>query len=154
MTIGTNDLIDKFGTQDAVTTAGAEAAADAFISAGEWTNDDDAPEAGFVLVASWATETNIAGLLVNLYTRLKNIQSTNDAGAVMADNSAIFLGSFLVPAEDASDPYYMPLLSGLARLPNYYTSAVHEFYIENKTGQTIAANWSLYVTPITQGPHA
>lgn len=150
MAIGTNDAIDKFGTQDAVTTTGASTADTVFTSAGQWTNDDDAPEAAFVLTASWTTSTSIAGKPVHLYTRLHNIQSTNDASAPAADHRHVYLGSFVVPAS-STGPHYMPLRTFL---PNHYTSQVHEFYIENDTDQTIDANWSLHVTPISVGPHA
>lgn len=153
MAIGTNDLIDVFGTQDAVTTAGSSTAADAFTSAGQWTNDDDAPEAAALLIAQWATATSIAGKVIRLYGRLHNVQSTNDAPAPSATNPAVYLGSFVAPASTGSTDFYMPLASGRMRLPNQYSSQVWEFYIENKTGQTISANWSLYVTPISRGPH-
>lgn len=153
MAIGTDSAIDFFGTQDAVTTTGGSTADGAFTSAGQWTNDDDAPEAGFTLVAQWATATSIAGKPINLYTRLHNIQSTNDAPAPSATNPVVFLGSFIAPESTGSTDFYMPLASGTTRLPNQYTSQVHDFYIENRTGQTISANWSLYVTPITVGPH-
>jgi len=153
MAIGTDALIEFFGTQDAVTTAGSSTADAAFTSAGQWTNDDDAPEAGAVLIAQWATATNIAGKQINLYARLHNIQSTNDAPAPSATNLNVFLGTFIAPASTNSTDFYMPLAAGRMKLPNQYTSQVIEFYIENRTGQTIAANWSLYVTPVTVGPH-
>lgn len=154
MTIGADSLIEFFGTQDAVTTTGGSTADAAFTSAGNWTNDDDAPEAGAVLVAQWATATSIAGKSINLYGRLHNIQSTNDAPAPSATNPVVFLGSFIAPLSNATTDFYMPLVSGRMPLPNQYTSQAWEFYIENRTGQTISVNWSLYVTPITVGPHA
>lgn len=153
MSIATGDLIDSFGTQDAVTTSGSSTSADAFTSAGQWTNDDDAPEAAALLIAQWATATSIAGKVIRLYGRPHNVQSTNDAPAPSATNPVIYLGSFVAPASTGSTDFYMPLVSGRMRLPNQYSSQVWEFYIENKTGQTISANWSLYVTPISRGPH-
>ena len=153
MAIATNDLIDVFGTQDAVTTTGASTADAAFTSAGQWTNDDDAPFIAAVLTAQWATATSIAGKLINLYGRPHNIISTNDASAPSTTNDIIYLGSFKAPASTATTDFYMPLIAGRASLPNMYTSQVWEFYIENKTGQTISVNWSLHVTPISYGPH-
>jgi len=153
MAIGTNDIIDVFGTQDAITTTGGSTADAAFTSAGNWTNDDDAPYIAAVLTAQWATATSIAGKLINLYGRPLDIQSTNDASAPSATNTLVYLGSFMAPASTGSTNFYMPLVMGRATLPNMYTSQVWEFYIENRTGQTISANWSLHVTPISQGPH-
>ena len=154
MAIGTNDLKDKFGTQDAVTTTGGSTADAAFTSAGQWTNDDDAPEAAALLVAQWATATSIAGKAINLYARVHNILSTTEAAAPSATHRVVYLGTFIAPASTAATDFYMPLVKGRMALPNYYTSTIIEFYIENQTGQTISANWSLYVTPITQGPSA
>ena len=153
MTITTNALIDFFGTQDAVTTTGSSISDGSFVSAGQWTNDDDAPEAGAVLIAQWATATSIAGKALNLYGRLHSIQSTNNASAPSSSNPVILLGAFIAPASTGSTNFYMPLSAGRMRLPNQYTSQVIEFYVENKTGQTVSTNWSLYVTPISPGPH-
>ena len=109
MTIGANALIEFFGVQDAVTTTGGSTAHEAFTSAGQWTNDDDAPEAGAVLVAQWATATSIAGKPINLYGRLHNIQSTNDAPAPSSTNPVVFLGTFIAPESTGSTDFYMPL---------------------------------------------
>lgn len=153
MTIGTDALIDFFGTQDAVTTTGSSTTDGSFTSAGTWTNDDDAPDAAALLVAQWATATSIAGKAIHLYGRLHNVQSTNDASAPSSTNRVVYLGTFIAPASTGATDFYMPLTTGRMRLPNQYTSQVYEFYIENSTGQTISANWSLYVTPISPGPH-
>ena len=159
MAIGTNALIDFFGTQEVVTAGGGTSAvADAAFSvtadAIEWDNADDAPEAGAVLIAQWATATSIAGKSINLYGRLQDIQSTNNATVPSATNRVVYLGTFIAPASTATTNFYMPLSAGRMALPNQYTSQVIEFYIENLTGQTITAGWTLRVTPITQGPHA
>ena len=154
MAIAANALIEFFGSQSTVTTTGGQVVEAAFVAAGaNWTNSDDAPEAGAVLVCQWATETGIAGKPINLYGRLHDIQSTTDAPVPSATNPVVFLGSFIAPANTASTDLFMPLASGRMRLPNQYTSQVIEFYIENRTGQTIATNWKLYVTPVTVGPH-
>ena len=152
MAIGTNDSKHKFGTQTAVTTTGSSTTDGSFTSAGTWTNSDDAPLGAALMVAQWATATSIAGKVINLYGRLHNIQSTNDEAAPSATNTVVFLGSFMAPASTATTDFYMPLVLGHMNLPNFYTSQVWEFYIENRTGQTISANWSLYVTPVTLGP--
>ncbi|MCK4501121.1 hypothetical protein KAU11_11540 [Candidatus Babeliales bacterium] len=149
MAIDTDDAIDKFGTQDAVTTTGASTADDAFTSAGSWTNDDDAPSASAVGTFTFATAAT-AGTVVNLYARLMNIQSTNDQEVPDANYQNTYMGSF--PVNDGStSPQYIAID---IYLPNTMTSQVYDFYIENKAGQTISANWSLHITPKSIGPHA
>lgn len=152
MTIGTDALIDFFGTQDDVTNASNSAvAADAYSVAADiddWTNDDDAPEAAFVLHYT-AASAPTAGGYVALYATLKNIDSTNDESVPTAsDQSAHFLGVFKVPNSTSS---YVALR---AALPNTYTSQVYEFYVLNKTDQSMTDTWTLKVTPISPGPHA
>ena len=156
MAIGTDAGIDFYGTQDDLASSSASVSDGNFSIASdlaEWTNDDDAPEASFILEASWATETSIAGLTLDLYAQVLNIEgATNDAKPPSSDNTANFLGVFVVPAEDASDPYFMPL--GPVRLPSQKASQEYAFFIKNNSGQTIAAGWTLHVTPISIGPHA
>lgn len=155
MAIGTNDLIDKFGTQDAITTGTPGSIANAAFSvAGDvaaWTNDDDAQFAAFVLKCQWATVTSVANKQINLYARLMNIDGTNDAVAPSANRKATCIGVFTVYAAATATDYYFDCI---AALPNHYTSQVYEFYIENLTGQTISSGWTLKAMPITPGPKA
>jgi hypothetical protein len=155
MAIGTNDLIDVFGTQDTITTGTpAQIANAAFSVAGDvgtWTNDDDAPLAAFQLKCQWATATGVANKRVNLYARLLNIDSTNDAVAPSTSRKWQPIGAFTVYALATGTDYYFD--SGIVRLPNAKTSQEYEFYLENLTGQTISNNWELKVTPMSQGPH-
>lgn len=147
MAISTDATIEFFGTQDTVTTTGGSTADAAFTSAGTWTNDDDAPMAVFVFrpTFSVAPDTNS---FVNLYARLTDVQSTNDTEVP----SASFLSHFLaaMPVDDVTSAQTIVVR---AVLPNTKTSQAYTFYIENRAGQTISANWSLYVTPLTFGPH-
>lgn len=153
MTIAQNSLIDFFGTQDTVTTSGPSTNDGAYGDSGaDWTNDDDAPEAAFAFVGTWATATSINGTHVSLFAEVQNIQSTNPADSPSDDNPVIRLGSFRVP-QAVTSAQYMPLEQGIVRLPNHYSSTVYRFWIKNETGQTLSANWSLYVTPVTVGPH-
>ncbi len=82
MTIATNDLIDKTGTQDAVTTGTPGSIANnSFSVSGDvalWTNDDDAPLAAFVLTCQWATVTGVANKRVVIYARPMNVDGTTD----------------------------------------------------------------------------
>ena len=160
MAIGTDDLIVKFGTQDQVTVASPGSVANgAFSAAGDvndWTNDDDAPMAMFVLVLQDLSGAATAGDSIGLYCKPLNfVNTTGDHQGPNTNLPTIYLGSFVVDAVDpaASDDNYGlgPIL-----LPNYYTSQVFEFYIENNltTVSIDAADWELWITPISYGPHA
>lgn len=161
MAIATDAIIDFFGTQDTVTAGGGTSAVSngAFSASGDvvsggWTNDDDAPLAGFVLKFQYPSGTIVADG-VHLYCRLLNIDSTNDEPQPDAGWSPHYLGTFTTDTNQAAttDTYYT-LDQGLVRLPNHYTSQVYEFYIENQTDVTLTAGWTLKITPITGGPHA
>jgi len=58
----------------------------------------------------------------------------------------LLVGNFLIPAGASAAAYYpcsdVPLV------------ADQEFFIENKTGQTISATWDLKATPKTYEPAA
>lgn len=106
MAIGTDALIDLFGTQDDVTNASnSTIAADAYSVAGDiddWTNDDDTPEAAFVLHYASASAPT-AGGFVALYAILKNIDGSNGESVPTAsDESAHFLGVFKIPNSTSS----------------------------------------------------
>jgi hypothetical protein len=157
MSIGTNDLVDKFGTQDQVddgsTSAIASAAMSVAADAATWTNDDDAPEAVFALKCQWATVTNVANKVVNLYAKPLNIQSTNDPVDPSTSRKATLIGKFTVYAASTGTDYWFNS-DDVCPLPNFHTSQEYEFYIENLTGQQISAGWALYITPKTVGPKA
>lgn len=156
MAIGTDDAIEKYGTQDTVTVAGGTStvANDAFSASGDvvsggWTNDDDAVMASMVAFFDWNTTAPTANSAVNLYARLLDIDSTNDQDTPDANYQHVYLGSF--PVNDVLTNQYIPIEISL---PNTKTSQVYEFYIENKTGQSIVAGWTLKITPKAIGPHA
>lgn len=157
MSIGTNDLIDKFGTQDTITTGTpGSISANAMSASGDvaaWTNDDDAPEAVFALRCQWATVTNVANRVINLYARPKAIQGSNDPVQPSTSRKATLIGKFTVYAAAINTDYWFNT-DDVCPLPNFKASQQYEFYIENLTGQTIAAGWALYITPKTIGPKA
>lgn len=151
MAIGTDAAIEFFGTQDTLGTSSATVADDAFSIATDlstWTNDDDAPMASVTALIDFsvAPDTNSS---VNLYLRLLNTVTTNDSDVPDANFQHKYVGSF--PMNDVTTNQYVTLD---IMLPNGKTSQEYEFYIENKTGQTIQASWDIYVTPKTIGPHA
>jgi hypothetical protein len=156
MTISTNDLIEKFGTLTSIDDGSTSSIADAAFSAtadiSAWTNSDDVPQAGFVLKAQWATVTGVANKPVNIFARPINIQSTNDPVTTGTNRRATFIGSFNVYAASGATDYFFE--SSRCDLPNLKSGQEYEFYLENKTGQTISANWTLWIMPITAGPKA
>lgn len=157
MAIGTDDSIHKFGTQDSIDDASTSAITDTSFSVAAditaWTNDDDAPLADIVFKWQYPSGTISAGAGINVYARLMNIQSTNDANTPDASHTNKFLGR--IPVDEGlaatTDEYTDPIT---IVLPNTYTSQVYEFYFENDTGVTISASWAAWITPKTLGPHA
>ena len=160
MAIGTGDAIVKFGTQDQVTVASPGAVSNGAFSAAsdvnDWTNDDDAPLAMFVLVLQDLSGAATAGDTIDLYCKPLNVvNTTGDHLGPSTTLKSIYLGSFLVDSGDpaATDENYV---LGPVALPNSYTSQVYEFYIFNNltTVGIDAADWELWITPISYGPHA
>lgn len=156
MAIDTNTTIHAFGTEDEVTVASPNAVnAGAFSvteDVNDWTNDDDAVFAMFklkVTSAGWGGAPS-AGEVVNLYARLMNIEGTEDNPVPDANFKMTFMGAFVVDAVDADQV----LTLGPVGLPNYITSQVYEFYIENDTSVAIGATgWQLWVSPMGIKPH-
>lgn len=151
MAIGTDSAIEFFGTQDTLGTSSAAVADDAFSIAGDlstWTNDDDAPQASVILLANFSVAPD-ANSVINLYVRPLNVQSTNDGDVPDANFQHNFRGSF--PLNDVTTAQYITIQISL---PNTKTSQEYEFYVENKSGQSLPAGWDIFTTPKTLGPHA
>ena len=154
MTIGTDDAIHKFGTQDALEDGATAAVTDTSFSASAdattWTNDDDAPMAFVVLTMQYASGTLNGSAHVVLHRRMLNIVGTLDE-AIPDASHHVPVGVFLIdPAmSTATDTPSGEVIA----LPNSKSSQEYEFYIENQTGVTISAGWDLDITPITVGPH-
>lgn len=150
MAIGTDAAIEFFGTQDTLGTTSAAVANDAFSIAGDlstWTNNDDAIQAHVVLLANFSVAPD-ANSVINLYLRPLAIQSTNDATVPDANFQSVHVGSF--PLNDSTVAQYIPIVISL---PNQKTSQGYEFYVENKSGQSLPAAWDIFVTPKAIGPH-
>jgi hypothetical protein len=156
MAISTNDQVDKFGSltsvDDTSTSSIASAAFSVSADITAWTNTDDVQYAYFVLMCQWGTVTNVANKAVNIYARPINIQSTNDPVVPSASNLWQCIGGFNVYAAAISTDYYF--FSSRCRLPNLKSGQEFEFYLENLSGQTISANWDLWIMPETSGPKA
>jgi len=152
MAIGTDAAVEFFGTQDDLDSTSALVASAGFSIATDlvtWTNDDDAPAAAITveLTMNVAAADNSG---VNLFFRALDVEGTNDDSVPELEYPHTFVGFF-------------PVLNGITTiqrstkrvvLPNYKTSSVWEVYIQNLTKQQIDAGWTVFVTPITIGPHA
>lgn len=160
MAISTDSVIDFFGTQDTVTAGGGTSAvtdgsfsASGDVVSGGWTNDDDAPDAGFVLKFQYPSGT-IDTNGIHLFARLMNVDSTNDEPQPDSNWENHYLGTFRTDAGLAATTDNYLTLGHTARLPNHYTSQVYEFYVKNDCGVTMTAGWTLKIMPVSPGPHA
>lgn len=159
MTISTDAAIFFFGTQDEVTSGTpATIADDAFGKADQgasvnWTNDDDAPLGAAVLKLQFNTTFPTVGT-IGLYAYLLNIQSTNDPGVPDADFPHTFIDNFPIDFGIAADTDFFTHIP-LFQMPGIGTAQAIDWYLKNDgTGQTIGASYQLWITPVTQGPHA
>jgi hypothetical protein len=155
MAIGTDAAIEFFGSKTLLGSTTSTVLNDAFSDGTNdldaWTNADDAPQATLALEFTTAT-TGDANSVLNLYARVMNVGSadTEDSETPDANFQHTYLGSF---------PHNNPAtgeqaVSIVVSLPNVSSQQVYEFFIENKTGQTISAGWELTIRPKTLGPHA
>ncbi len=151
MAIGTDDAIFKFGTQDPLETSGGTITNNSYVAATtNWTNDDDAPLAA--LWAEFTFGTAVTTGSIGCYFRLLDIEGTNDTPAVTADFPHVFVGSF--PVVFNSTAIFRTAIP-LIQVPQMETSAAYTVYLKNEgTGQSVSSGWKLWVTPITEGPHA
>ena len=151
MTIGTDDAIDKFGTQDPLDDTSASVADDTFSVVGDlvaWVNDDDAGAASAVLECTFSVAPD-ANSSVALFAQLNDLVSTSDQLAPTANFQHVYLTSF--PVKDVTSAQFIPQVISL---PNNITSQSYNFFIQNNAGQTISAGWDLHITPKSIGPHA
>lgn len=160
MPITTNDAIEKFGTQDEVTTTSspgpgtiADGGFSQFDDIVQWTNDDDAPFAAALLKCQFDTTMPTAGS-IPLFARPMNVEGTNDVAQPDANFENYLVGVFPIDFGVSNDVNFYTAIPFL-KLPNMGPSQVFEFYIKNEgTGQTIGVDWQLWVRPLADGPHA
>jgi hypothetical protein len=140
--MATGDAIYSAGTQTTVITGGATRATGAFSTSGEVTalSSNTYPIGDAVLSCSFSVAPT-EGDRVHLYRRDINIDSTNDATAPEAGYEHIYLGSF--PVKDVTSQQYIPLPG----IPLAYGD--QEFYIENDADQTMDADYTVKITPLT-----
>ena len=150
MTISTNDAIVKLGTTKTLEANGASIANTAMGQADDAsysiaTDGSNAPDADFVLIATFATAPTINTTL-DLYAQELDIDGTNDAQAPTTTYKQRYIGSFVVNAVTTAQHL---------KVHAYDVPLVASYYLHNNaTGQTMSAGWSLKVTPRTIGPAA
>ncbi len=153
MAIGTDSAVRSYGTQDDLASASALVGVGNFSIASDlvtWTNDDDAPEAAITLELTMDQAANNSSGC-NMYFRALNVESTNDDAVPTAVYRHTPIAFFPVAPVPALTIQRSTLI---VALPNYKTSSVWEVYIENQTGEIIEAGWTVFIRPITIGPHA
>ena len=149
MAIGTDTIIEYFGTREEITSTPSTVANTGFSTLTDipaWTNDDDAPSAMFTLEGTSGAAI-VAGQTIDLYVRKINVDSTSDDIDIDADFKHEYLGSFPMDVGTAQR-YTLE-----SYLPNFKTSSEFEFRIYNGSGQTLTS-WKLSITPKTVGKHA
>ncbi len=155
MSIGTDDVIDKFGTLTEVTTSPATVADGALSIAsdtGTYTHSDDS--ASIMAVLS-LTATGLAGApdvgsVINLLVQPLNVDgSTGDQAEPTTTYLETTIGSFAMKDADADNN----IMIGPLRLPNGKTSAEYVPFIDNESGVALGTTWQLYFIPIADGPH-
>jgi len=148
MTIGTNDSVDKFGTQDQLTSSSSAVANTAISVVADmpaWTNNENVDMASVSFKGTLAV-SGTAGTFINLYARKLNVQSTDDDLAPNITFKQTFVGSLAIISSTAQ------AITIDIPLPNYKTNSEFEFYIINSSGQSLNAGWTIYITPKTIGP--
>ena len=148
MSILTDDVIVKEGTQKTLEANGAIAANATMVQANDSSyvrnaaGHEDAPDGKFVLGFTVGT-AGTANTLIDLYVRRLNIDSTNDGQAPTVNFLQDYVGSFK----------YNNAVTGIqyAEMDAKNLPADGDYYINNNTGQSIAAGWTLKVTPVTLG---
>jgi hypothetical protein len=153
--ISENALIDFFGTTDPIdagsTTAITSSSFTLESDVTTWTNDDDAPFCILILTCQWGTAPD-DGSTIDIYARRMNIDGTADSPKPSTVNLDQLIGSFTVDGDTAATNDISHASEWLV-LPNMKSSQEYDFYLHNRTGQDISANWDLDIIPATRGPH-
>lgn len=148
MPIGTNDSIVKRGTTKTLEANGALIGNNAMGAADDAVYDiavdgGGAPDAEFVLGFTFGTAPTV-NTTIDLYAYEQDIDGTTDEQAPTATYKPRYVTSFTVNA--------VTTVQSVKRfVKDAPTKAFYSPY-NNATGQSIAAGWTLKVTPRTLGP--
>lgn len=145
-----NEAIYAWGTEKSLEANGASFANGAMVQANDSSystasDGSNFPDARFVLKLQFSTVTSIENKVIGLYARPLNIDGANNAPAPTATYLEKFIGSFVLQASSASTDQYLMLIG-------YDLPREAEYYLLNNSGQTVAAGWTLKVTPRTYKP--
>jgi hypothetical protein len=148
MPISTNDMIVKLGTTKTLEANGASIANNTIVQADDATysitaDGNDAPDAEFVLACTFGTAPTV-NTTIDLYAAEQDIDGTNDAAAPTTTYKPRYIGSFVV--NNVNTTQYLKLRASDVPTVAYY------YLLNNGTGQTVNAGWTLKVTPRTVGP--
>ena len=153
MAIGANAAVWFYGTKDDLASSSALVASNGFSIASDlitWTNDDDATHVAITVEFTQdVAAADFGGH--NIFFRALNVDGTNDDEIPEIEYPHYFMGFF--PALNAILTTQRSTLAPIA-LPIYKTSSVWEVYLENKSGEEIDAGWTVFITPMSLGPHA
>lgn len=143
-----NEIIWTYASAVTLEASGASCASDVIIAANDDTLESGVhsnfPWADFVLACAFGGSV-AAGKFIRLYRQNLNIDTTNDAPVPAAGHERVLLGSFVIPEGAAGTGWYYPLTD----IP---LIADQQYYLENKTDQSIGAAWTLKATPKTYKP--
>lgn len=101
------------------------------------------PDAEFVLSFTFGTAPTVSRT-IDLFARELNIDGTNDSEAPNTVFRPRYIGSFVVN-NNTSTQYSRLMAFDVPPAADYYL-------LNNNTGQSITAGWTLKVTPRTYGP--
>ena len=154
MAIGTNAAVPFFGTtdplDDTTTSAVLNDASSVAADIAAWTNTDDAPAANVILRWQYAAGTLDGD--IDLHIRPLNVDGTGDTPVPTFLDPVGYVGSFQVDTSLATATDSI-LMRSISLLPwTMKTSQEFEFYLINRSGVTIAANWDLDIVPMALGP--
>lgn len=149
-----NEVVLVEGSQKTLEANGASTANDVVSEANDATYSVSSdgggfPHALFVLRLQFATITSVQNKTVNLYARPLDIDGTSDSDAPEsgANFKGRFIGAFVINAQSANTNEFVEIQAfDLPRVASYW--------IDNQTGQTISAGWTLKVTPFSYKPGA
>lgn len=155
MAIGTNVAVPFYGTldplDDTTTATVADNAASVANDVAPWTNSDDAPAA--IVILRWQYATGTINGDIDLHIQPQGIDGT-DTPIPTFGNPMGYVGTFDVDASvgTATDQVNIRSINLLPWMTK--TSQVFEFFLINRSGVIIAADWDLDIIPMAMGPKA
>ena len=144
MAIGTNSVVENFGTQVTVTSSSASLTDGSYSGAGDvsgWVNSDNVVMASVTLQGTFSVAPD-ANSAVALFAVPQNVFGTNDQAIPTANFMAGYVGAFPVNAVTTEQFVTIDI-----SLSNAQDQQEYVFVILNDCGQTLSAGWNLHVTP-------